>query len=157
MTTPATAHYAKGTDVPVSRSQDELRTMLKKHNAARIGVLEDDGRIEVLFVINNRRVKFGATIPDADAFLITPGGQKRTLANADRARDQFIKERWRGLVFLIRAKLESVEQGYELFEEAFMANIVLPESNQTLGEQILPALAEAYRTNTPLLLNAPKR
>ena len=76
----------------------------------------------------------------------------RTDVQAERAHKQAIRQRWRALALVIKAKLESVETGVATFEEEFMANIVLP-SGQTMAEYALPQIAQAYESGTmpPLL------
>ena len=46
---------------------------------------------------------------------------------------------------VIKAKLESVESGIETFEQAFLANVVLP-GGTTVGDYMTPQIAESYRT-----------
>jgi hypothetical protein len=53
---------------------------------------------------------------------------------------------------VIKAKLEAVESGIACFEEEFMAHIVLPDG-RTVGEHVIPGIAQAYETgNVPALL-----
>lgn len=60
--------------------------------------------------------------------------------------------RWRTLLLCLKAKLESVESGIETFEDAFLAQIVMPDGG-TVAEHVRPRIAEAYAANTmqPLL------
>jgi hypothetical protein len=55
------------------------------------------------------------------------------------------RARWRALLLVIKAKLESVESGIATFEEEFMAQIVLPD-DQTVGQWVLPEVARIYET-----------
>jgi hypothetical protein len=55
------------------------------------------------------------------------------------------KRRWRALLLTIKAKLVSVENGIEKFEEAFLAHIVIA-GGLTVGQKALPELAEIYKT-----------
>lgn len=66
-----------------------------------------------------------------------------------------IKQRWRALALIIKAKLEAVESGISEFDDEFLANIMLPDG-ATVGEWFRPQLAEAYRigsmpTGLPML------
>ena len=75
------------------------------------------------------------------------------LPDGDSPRDQQVqRQRWRALLFCIKAKLESVEAKIETFEEAFLAHVVLPDG-KTVGEHALPAVAAIYKGGqlTPLL------
>lgn len=54
------------------------------------------------------------------------------------------------------ARLEAVESGITVFEEEFMAHIVLP-NGQTVGEFMTPQIESAYRDGKmPPMLPAPK-
>ncbi len=44
-------------------------------------------------------------------------------------------------IWSCRAKLEAVEAGIAVFEEEFMAFIVVPGLNQTIGEIMVPRLS----------------
>jgi hypothetical protein len=59
----------------------------------------------------------------------------------DDERDQ--RQRWRALVLVVKAKLESIESGLETFEEAFLANIMLPNGS-TVGASVEGWIDEAY-------------
>lgn len=56
----------------------------------------------------------------------------------------------------IKSKLESVESGIEQFDEAFMAQIVLPDG-RTMAEYAMPQIAKSYTSGTmpPLLGHDP--
>jgi len=53
---------------------------------------------------------------------------------------------------VIKAKLEAVEAGIAVFEDEFMANIVLPNGS-TVSQFMLPQIAQAYESgNMPNML-----
>ena len=59
---------------------------------------------------------------------------------------------WRALNLVIKAKLEAVECGISVFEDEFMASIVLP-SGDTVGDFMKPQIEQAYISRTmPSLL-----
>jgi hypothetical protein len=64
-----------------------------------------------------------------------------------------LKRRWRALVLIVKAKLELVASGGSTFEVEFLAHTMLPNGD-TVGETMLPRIAQAYRTNSmpPLML-----
>jgi FkbM family methyltransferase len=69
-------------------------------------------------------------------------------------RDQRIRELWRALVLVVKARLESVESGIESFEQAFLPYIQLPDG-QTAGEFLIPQVEAAYELGEmPSLLPA---
>ena len=58
--------------------------------------------------------------------------------------EQAERQRWRALLLVIKAKLESVENTIETFEQAFLENIVLP-NDKTVADTVAPAIAVAYK------------
>ena len=52
--------------------------------------------------------------------------------------------RWRAMILVVKAKLESVETGISTFQEEFMAHIIMA-NGKTIGENILPRLLESSR------------
>jgi len=62
------------------------------------------------------------------------------------------RQKWRALALVIKAKLEAVESGISVFEDEFMAAIVMP-NGRTVSEEIRPRIAAAYESgNMPALL-----
>ena len=56
-----------------------------------------------------------------------------------------MRQRWRALALIVKAKPEATETGITTFEEEFLSYIVLPD-NQTVGECMLPQIIEeAYQ------------
>jgi hypothetical protein len=126
--------YAETTVVPVSRSRMEIEQLLERHRAKQYGTAVDyDLRsARVQFRLHDRIVRFTVALPDP-----TKIGAGRRLEQAER-------QRWRALLLVIKAKLESVENKIETFEQAFLANVVLP-NDETVGSVMSPLIAEAYR------------
>ena len=133
--------YAEKTRVPVSQSRSDIEKLLDRHKAKQYGtaVDYDAGTARVQFRLHDRIVRFVITLPDPKKL-----GRGLKLEQAER-------QKWRALLLVIKAKLESVENGIELFEEAFLANIVMP-GDQTVAELVRPVIAESYRTGRQLLL-----
>jgi hypothetical protein len=59
------------------------------------------------------------------AFTHMETGKRRTETQAQRAWEQAVRQRWRALVLVIKAKLEAVESGITSFEDEFLAHTVL--------------------------------
>ena len=57
-----------------------------------------------------------------------------------------MRQRWRALALVIKAKLEAVEAGIVTFEEEFAMHMVLP-NGQTVGEWVVPQINQAYELN----------
>lgn len=129
--------YAAGTKVSVMQSQFELRSMLAKYGASAEGMWTDGDQVTVAFRLNERNIKFKLSVPVG--------------TTAGIARQQ--RERWRALLLAIKAKLISVDSGIETFEEAFLAQVVMP-SGDTVYEEIGKNIQLAYEqgaANVPLL------
>jgi len=66
--------------------------------------------------------------------------------------EQACRQRWRALALVIKAKLEAVGSGISVFEEEFLANIVMPDGS-TFGAYALPQIEHIYETRElPALL-----
>lgn len=132
--------YAEGTKVPADQSRAEVERILKRYGATHFGYASAPAEVVLAFESNGRRVRFKVPMPDA-------------LKEARRHR-----QRWRAVVLAIKSKLETVESGIEQFDEAFMAQIVLPDG-RTMGEVALPQIAHTYQHGKmpPLLGNESAR
>lgn len=119
--------YAKRTKVPALQSRGEIERVLERYGADQFGYATQPGMVKVGFRIHERMVRFAVAVPDPEK---SP---------------QPYRQRWRALLLAIKAKLESVESGIEQFDEAFMAQIVLPDG-QTMAEYALPGIRDAYKT-----------
>lgn len=77
-------------------------------------------------------------------YLYTPTRRtQRSEKSQYDAWEQACRQRWRALKLVIQAKLEAVECGISVFEDEFMANIVVA-GGKTVSEYIRPQLADAY-------------
>jgi hypothetical protein len=150
---PEPRKYAEGTDVSVERSRAELETLLHKHGATSVGILRDENGVLVVFEMKNRRIKQTITNPDPTAYRFTDKKMVRGPEQVRAAVESELKRRWRALVLIVKAKLELVASGGSTFEVEFLAHTMLPNGD-TVGETMLPRIAQAYRTNSmpPLML-----
>ena len=153
------ATYAERTEVAPDRSRGEIERILTRYGASAFGYgwLDGEGRkagqAAITFHAQGKHVRFVLPLPrkDADEIVYTHRNQpryswrKRTEKQQEEAYDQAVRQRWRALVLVIKAKLEAVESGIVTFEEEFMAHIVLP-SGETVGEWFVPQLEQAYET-----------
>lgn len=136
--------FASGTTVAVSRSRIELEELLHKWKADRVASGTEPGAAVVAFSIGKWHVRFRMPLPtEADTKDLRHRGY--SLSPAQRADwiDQKTRERWRALVLTVKAKLVSVDNGVESFEEAFLAHLVLP-GGATVGQKMLPQIEVAY-------------
>jgi hypothetical protein len=141
--------YAVDTDVPVERTRAEIEKLIARHqcSAFMTGVDHLTRRAIVQFRAHERIVRFMLILPDpADkVFVRMKNGSIRTPQQREKACEQATRSKWRALLLVIKAKLESVESHIATFEEEFLAHIVMP-NDRTVAENILPQIGEAYRS-----------
>lgn len=147
--------YASQTNVPSDKSRAEIERTLARYGASSFMYGWDQTRAVIAFEMNGRRLKFILPMPERDSreFTHTPAkNQRRSAAAAEAAYDQAVRQRWRALALVIKAKLEAVEAGIAEFEEEFLAHIVLP-NGRTVGDFMVPQIAAVYETGQmpPLL------
>lgn len=114
-----------------------------------------DSKAIVGFQMNGKQIKFVLQLPDKNdrEFTHTPSrGSLRSPEQQEATYEQAVRQRWRALALVIKAKLEAVEAGITIFEDEFLAHIVLPDG-RTAGEYMIPQIEEAYQTGRmpPLL------
>jgi hypothetical protein len=124
--------YASGTVVPVAKTRAEIERLLDKAKAKQYGTAVDYdlATARVQFRLHDRVIRFSIMLPD------------RAKLKGDRY-ERHERQRWRALLLVLKAKLESVESNIETFEQAFLANIVMPD-DQTVAAHVVPQIAEAY-------------
>lgn len=140
------AKYAEGTDVSIDRSRAEIERTLKRFGATGFLYGWEGDRHALGFQHAGRQIKYILPMPDRSEFRLTPTGQRRSQTSMDNAYEQAIRERWRALVLLVKAKLAGVEAGISSFEEEFLANTVVP-GGATVSQWLIPQLEDAYRQN----------
>lgn len=147
------SQYASKTTVAADRSRAEIERTLVRYGASSFGYGWEDERAIIMFRAHERRVRFVFPVPDPsdDEFVYHSRGT-RSRAAAEAAYEQAVRQRWRALALVIKAKLEAVETGIVTFEDEFLAHLVLPDG-QTAGDWLRPQVARAYETGAmPSLL-----
>ena len=140
--------YAADTQVSSEQSRAEIERTLRRYGATSFAYGWESNRALVAFEMQSRRIRFILPMPDprAPEFTLTPTRQlPRSEAEARRAYEQAVRQRWRALALVIKAKLEAVDAGIAVFEEDFLAHIVLP-NDATVGQFMLPQIGAAYTT-----------
>lgn len=150
--------YARDTSVSVEKSRAEIETTVRRYGATAFSSgWNVDGMARVEFMASDRRVRFTLTLPAQTdrRFRMSPGGRKRlNEAESNRAWEQACRSKWRSLLLAIKAKLEAVASGISVFEDEFLAFVVDPMTDKTVGEQLRPAIAARYE-GRPALLGLP--
>ena len=118
--------------MPVEKTISDIKWEVRKYGGEQFlhAVMED--RIVIGFTKDERMVRFQV--------------------EQDIDDEQVSRQRARALLLVLKAKLEAVASGVSIFEDEFLANIVLPDGKLVL-QHIRPKLIEAYESGqTPPLL-----
>ena len=147
--------YAENTRVSSEQSRNEIERLVMKYGAGQFVYGTQEERAVIGFTMVNRQVKFFLPLPRRSEFSTYKRGyttyDRSPSATADKY-EQAVRQRWRALALVIKAKLEAVESGITEFESEFLAHIVMP-NGQTVGEALKPQIESAYQSGKmpPLL------
>ena len=153
--------YANETAVPAERSRMEIEATLRKYKASHFGYATGPTGARVMFVIEDRHIRFDLPLPDRNLREFTHTPQRdtpRSLEAWTAAWEQACRQRWRALALVIKAKLEAVDTGITTVEDEFLAQTVMPDGT-TMGEWAKPQIDEAYRLGhmpENLMIEGPK-
>lgn len=152
------SRYAASTEVSAERSRGEIERTLTRYGASQFMYGWDQNQAVLAFVSRGRQVRFTLPMPDraSPEFTRTPTGKDRSRNAAEQAYDQAVRQRWRALALVVKAKLEAVEAGIVTFEQEFMAHMVLPDG-RTVADHVEPRIAQAYETGQVPELLPPTR
>jgi len=146
--------FAESTSVSSEKSRAEIERTLSRYGADQFMYGWQEDYAMVMFRMNSRQIKFLLPLPDNNGaeFTKTPTGKERSQEAAMKAFEQSVRQKWRALALVIKAKLEAVESGIAEFDDEFMANIIMPDG-KTVSEHIAPKINQAYETGElpPLL------
>ena len=137
--------YAKDTKVSAQKSRQEIERTLERYGATGFMYGWEGASAMLAFAMSERRVKFILPLPEVNDFAVTPQGQQRNPSAMETAHAQAIRQRWRALALVIKAKLEAVETGIVTFEDEFLSHIMMPDGS-TVGDAVRPKIALAYET-----------
>lgn len=135
------------TTVSADRSQAEIRALLQRYGARQFGIMEAPGTALIGFVAHGRTVKIEVPLPDHAAEAWTKAGKlyRPGTAQSRSLHEQEERRTWRAARAWIFAQLEAVESGIKTFEEAFLADTVLPSGERFAG-WAAPQLDQAVET-----------
>lgn len=131
--------YGMDTKVPVERSQAELEKLLKQRGGAKFFRGEDEGREVIACDVSGRKLMFELPLPTEKE------------ARSEDKRLRLRRAKWRCLVLAVKAKFASVDAGVESFDDAFLAQIVVPTGDgraTRVGKIAQEQIAEAYKKGT---------
>lgn len=138
-------HYASTTSVPVHRTRADIEKALERYGAHSFASATIPGKGMIEFATDTRRVRFVIPMPDPQdpEFTRTPTGRPRSADAIRQAVAQAERQRWRALLLLVKAELEAIAAGIITFEQAFMAQTVLP-SGRTVSDELSGQIESAY-------------
>lgn len=145
------AKYAQGTTVPVERSRDELAQLLRRYGIKRYVQEhdEDNSRHAVAFQLNDRWYRIGLEPPPLEEFETYTDRYgwetRREKADAIKERDKEFRRRWRVLLLLMKAKLETVQDGTMSAEDEFLPYLALADGS-TFSQSVQGQVEEYYTT-----------
>ena len=141
------SQYAQNTQVSSDKSKAEIEKTLKRYGADSFMYGWQESKAVVAFQMAGRHIKFILPMPDRNSkeFTITEQGRDRADNAQEKSYEQAIRQRWRALALVIKAKLEAVESGISEFESEFLANIVLPNGS-SVGDFMIPQIEKIYQS-----------
>jgi len=142
------SRYAASTSVSSDVSRAEIEKTLTRYGADQFMYGWDAEMAIIRFRMEQRYVEFRLPLPDRNAHEIThtPGrGLPRSPDAREKEYEQHVKQRWRALALVVKAKLEAVASGITEFDDEFLAHLILP-NGQTVGAAIRPGIEHAYET-----------
>lgn len=142
--------YAENTAVPSDRSRAEIERILTRYGADEFGYATRKEMAVIQFTAEERTIRFTVPLPDRGSreFTHTPTrNTRRSDTQIEAAYEQAVRQRWRALALVVKAKLEAVASGIVTFEQEFSPFILLPNGT-TVWETVSPAIDTAYATGT---------
>jgi hypothetical protein len=135
MSEQSSGRYAARTTVTPEKTRAEIEKTLQRYGATGFGYLTEATSATILFKMpdshkRTRVIRLTLLLPDERRY--TKAGYQ-----------QEVRQRWRALALVIKAKLEAVASNISTLEVEFMAQTVLP-SGQTVSEWLTPQLDEAF-------------
>lgn len=138
--------YAASTSVSSAKSKAEIESTVERYGAEQFFSGWDATHAVIGFTMVGRDVRFVLPMPDrADPTFTHHSRGPRSPDAALEQWEQACRQKWRALLLVIKAKLEAVESGISVFEEEFLANIVMPDG-RLVAEHVRPRIAAAYET-----------
>ena len=104
------AKYAADTAVAPEQSRAEIERTLIRYGADRFLYGWEQGHAAIAFELDGRRMRFILPMPGRSAreFTHTPArGMPRSPEAREAAYNQAVRQRWRALLLVIKAKLEA--------------------------------------------------
>lgn len=136
------------TSVPVERSKEAIRQLLRKHGVEGVHFAEDWTlhRIGLSFV-TTKTLPDGGKLPIMVKKTVYLWAKKKRPYVSDRYQQTQVEQRerqvWRALYHHLKAQMEAVAFGLMDFEDVFLADIVAKDG-RLIGDHIKEAIAGGH-------------
>lgn len=140
------ARYAQRSSVTTDRSEAEIKKTLLRFGAD--AYLSGQSRMQafVQFCYQGRTIRMAFDLPDRDACGKTDTGrQRRSKKVIEAAYERELREQWRALALMVKAKLVACAQQLTTLEKEFLAYTVMP-NGKTLYEIAEPTIDRMLET-----------
>ena len=128
--------YAERTAVSVERSEQEIKRILQKIKAEKIGIMSEPTKATIYFAVKGRDVQLVVPlVRKGDAIEGKPGYRF-----SEHGAQAETRRRWRVMVLTLKAMLEAIDAKIVTFDQVFLAHVVVPGTGRTIGEALLPRL-----------------
>lgn len=130
------------TSVPVSRSQEQIRKLLRDAGAEGVQFSEEWGDQPAYYV----RFLWRMSAPDADARTVVQAVRLKVTALPDEHRgvwksaDQRERQAWRGIAHYLEGTIKAATFGLIRFEDIFLSFMEIEPMGRTLGETVIPRI-----------------
>lgn len=149
--------YAAKTDVPVSRSRDEIERTLARFGATGFAYFNQAPNVAIAFEIRGIQVMMRMTLPDRKPYERDSRGKLRMETAIQKDYEQACRQRWRTLANAVKAKLAMVDDGISTIEREFLADIRIPGGG-TVGDLMIADIRTIAATGVvPSLLILPEK
>ncbi len=151
------------TEVPVSRSQEGIRKLIMSRKGGKVAFVSDPPHEGFTAVVEidglPYQIKLMGVCREApqEKARMYMGRKIAMKETTDTARQKFVESEerriWRVLFYHLKSVFEAADSGVMAFKELMLPYIVT-KSGRTIGEQIIPHLAEAIERNPARMLQA---
>lgn len=136
------------TSVSVSRSQEQIRKLLRKAGADGVQFSEEWGELPAFYV------RFLWRLQPADGPQVVQAVRLKVSALPERHKgvtktaDQRERQAWRGIAHYLEGTIKATEFGLLRFEDIFLSFMEVEPQGRTIGEALIPTI-EAGRLALP--------
>lgn len=138
-----TTRYANKTKVPVSQSINAVRSLLQKHGADAVAIIETNKGAACQFVFEDKQYKMVVHYPSEDNDIVkySPQGKLRTESQIASEIESEKRRVWRSLLLFLKAAIEAHYSQVVDLKRSLLSSMVL-KSGKTFYQEVEPRLAQ---------------